>query len=454
MTRVADIIAKKRDGAPLTNEEISAFVAGYTRGDVPDYQAAAWLMAVYLRGMDARETADLTGAMAESGARLDLSGLNKGVTLDKHSSGGVGDKTSLVVVPIWASLGVPVCKMSGRGLGHTGGTLDKLESVPGFRVALTMDEMRDQVARVGACLASQTEDLAPADKKLYALRDATATVGSLPLIVSSILSKKLAGGADAFVFDVKVGSGALVPTPDAARELAGLLVAGAQAHNKQAVALLTDMDQPLGTTIGNALEVREAIETLTPPSGENGDNLVSPRFRELCVALAGEGLALAGRAETAEAGRTLAVATLADGRALAAFVALVAAQTDGDTARAQALVRDPARFLQQAPEVVTVSAEQNGWVAGIQARTLGEIVVRLGGGRARKEDAVDYRVGLVVRAPVGTHVQAGDTLAEVHAALPGAADEARAAVLAAFFLQNAPVSPAPLVLGRVPPPAP
>ena len=446
--RLTDIIAKKRDGLALSADEIAFFVQAYTNGDAPDYQAAAWLMAVYLRGMDAHETAALTRAMADSGARLDLSGVANGrVTLDKHSTGGVGDKTSLVVVPIWASLGVPVCKMSGRGLGHTGGTLDKLESISGFRVALSAQEMIAQVGRVGACLAGQTADLAPADRKLYALRDATATVGSLPLIVGSILSKKLAGGADAFVFDVKVGRGALVPGLDGARSLAALLVAGAAAQGKRAVALLSDMDAPLGNTIGNALEVREAIETLTP--GGDG-SLVASRFRELCLALAAEGLVLAGRAADLETARALAAAALDDGRARDAFVALVAAQTDGDESAARALASDPANRLPKAPVVLTVLAARDGFVTGVEARVLGEAVVRLGGGRTRKEDAVDHRVGVRLHASIGTPVHAGVTvLADIHAATNENARAEYAAVAAAFTVQDVAGDLPPLIWERV-----
>ncbi len=445
--RLPDIIAKKRDGGVLSANEIAYFVQTYTRGDAPDYQAAALLMAVYLNGMDAYETAALTRAMADSAVRLDLSGIANGrVTLDKHSTGGVGDKTSLVVVPIWAGLGVPVCKMSGRGLGHTGGTLDKLESIPGFRVALSAEEMVSQVARVGACLAGQTADLAPADRKLYALRDATATVGSLPLIVSSILSKKLAGGADAFVFDVKVGRGALVPGLDGARQLAAQLVAGATAQGKKSVALLTDMDAPLGNTIGNALEVREAIETLAPGGGP----LASPRFRELCLALAAEGLVLAGRAPDPVAARILAAAALDDGRARDAFVALVAAQTNGDEEAARALVDDPAGRLPAAPVVLPVMAAQSGGVAAVDARALGEAVIHLGGGRMRKEDAVDHRVGVRLHASVGTIVQAGvSALADIHAATNEAARNVQAAVAAAFDIQQAATVALPLVWERI-----
>ena len=430
--RIQDIIARKRDGAVLSADEIAFFVRSYTAGELPDYQASALLMAIYLRGMDAAETAALTGAMVDSGRRLDLSPLPH-PTLDKHSTGGVGDKTSLVVVPILAAAGVPVCKMSGRGLGHTGGTLDKLESIPGFRVDLSPDEMLAQVRQVGACLAGQTTEIAPADKKLYALRDATSTVGSLPLIVSSILSKKLAGGADAFLFDVKVGSGALLPTAEAARELARALVAGARAHGRPAVALLTDMDQPLGDTIGNALEVREAILTLTPGAGN-----VSPRFRELCLTLAAEGLHLAGRGEP----RAEAERVLRDGSALRVFRAIVEAQ-GGDVS----VVDDPDR-LPRAPHVLSVPAPARGTISAINAAELGTAVIELGGGRARKEDVIDHAVGLVIRRHVGARVDEGTVLAEIHAVSVAQAAGALPRVAAAFRIGPHPVSEPPLVLGR------
>ncbi len=435
--RIQDIIARKRDGGTLSPEEIRYFVAAYTAGDLPDYQASALLMAIYLRGMDMGETAALTAAMADSGQRLDLSSL-PGPTLDKHSTGGVGDKASLVVVPILAAAGIPVCKMSGRGLGHTGGTLDKLESIPGFRVGLSPAEMMAQVARVGACLAGQTEDVAPADKKLYALRDATATVGSLPLIVGSILSKKLAGGADAFVFDVKVGSGALVASEAAARELARALVRGAASHGKQAVALLTDMDEPLGDTIGNALEVREAIATLTP-----GTAGVSSRFRDLCLTLAAEGLALAGRATAASGdAHALAQKLLEEGKAREVFRAIVEAQ-NGDTR----VVDNPDR-LPRAPLIVPVEAQAAGYVARIDAAALGGVVVALGGGRARKEDAIDYGVGIVLHRHVGDAVENGTVLAEMHVAASAQAQALRSQVASAFSITERAVSRPPLIIGR------
>ena len=408
---MTDLIAAKRDGSALSAAQIAYFVDGFTSGDIPDYQASALLMAIYLKGMTPRETADLTGAMAQSGQMLDLSGLPKGrPTLDKHSTGGVGDKTSLVVVPILAAAGVLVCKMSGRGLGHTGGTLDKLEAIPGFRIDLTPQEMREQVARVGACLAGQTGDLAPADKKIYALRNATATVGSLPLIVSSILSKKLAGGAQAFLFDVKMGSGALMETEAEARNLAQALVDGAEANGRQAVAVLSDMSEPLGETVGNALEVGEAIATLTPGTHLSA---ATKRFQELCVFLANEGLRLVGSHADAEQ-------LLTSGAAKQNFREIVKAQ-GGDVSFV-----DAPQKLPRAPVVLPVPAPQTGIVAAWKTAELGQTVVALGGGRVRKTDTINPAVGLVMAARVGQTLQKGEPLASVHAQTE---DAARAAIV-------------------------
>ncbi len=431
-----EIIANKRDGHALTRAQIDAFVHGFTRGDVPDYQASALLMAIYLRGMNDQETADLTDAMARSGQMLDLSVLPVGKpTLDKHSTGGVGDKTSLVVVPLLAAAGISVCKMSGRGLGHTGGTLDKLESIPGFRVDLTPDEMLAEVANVGACLAGQTGDLAPADKKIYALRDATATVGSLPLIVSSILSKKLAGGAQSFLFDVKAGSGALMETVEDARNLAQSLVNGAEANGRRAIAVLSDMSQPLGETVGNALEVAEAIRVLTP-----GATLgpASARFRDLCLALTAEGLRLTGIDGNVE---TL----LQSGAALRSFRAIVEAQ-HGDVS----VVDNPA-LLPRAPVVVDVPAPQGGTIAAWNAAELGQTVVGLGGGRVRKEDSIDPAVGLVMAVSIGQSVQSGEPLAYVHARDEQSAQVAVERVLSAcsFAQAGETVAEPPLIIEKI-----
>ena len=422
---IPEIIAKKRDGGALSAAEITFFVDGYTKGAVPDYQAAALLMAIYLRGMDGAETAALTAAMAGSGQQLDLSDLPQ--ALDKHSTGGVGDKASLIVVPILAAAGVPVCKMSGRGLGHTGGTLDKLEAISGLSVALSPEQMRAQVHALGACLAGQTETLAPADKKLYALRDATATVACLPLIVSSILSKKLAGGAPAFLFDVKVGSGALMKTQADALALAEALVAGSIANGRRATALVTDMSQPLGRTIGNALEVKEAMELL-----ENPDS-ADPRLLELCLRLSAEGIALA-QGISVEVGREQAESSLKSGGALDKFQALIAAQ-GGDIAHG----------LPEAPIVVPVTALAAGTIQAMKTQALGELVVRLGGGRATKEASIDPAVGLELQVTIGQRVEVGQVLAFVHAQTPEAAEQAIMAVQAAILLGGNSQTAPPLV---------
>ena len=423
---MTEIIAKKRDGATLTPAEIDFFVKGYTHSAIPDYQAAALLMAIYIRGMNADETAALTAAMANSGNRLDLSDLPG--ALDKHSTGGVGDKTSLIVVPILAAAGVPVCKMSGRGLGHTGGTLDKLEAIPGLTVSLSPEQMLAQVRTVGACLAGQTETLAPADKKLYALRDATATVACLPLIVSSILSKKLAGGAPAFVFDVKVGSGALMKTEADAQALAEALVAGSVANGRRATALVTDMSEPLGRTIGNALEVREALELLENPTQ------AAPRLLELCLTLAAEGIALA-QGVTATVARARAEATVASGEAAAKLRALIEAQ-GGCLAKG----------LPEAPVVQPIVARSAGTIQAIETQLLGELVVQLGGGRTKKEDVIDPSVGLELFVGVGDAVAVGQTLGQVHAKTQRAADETQSAVLGALQLGSQPAKLLPLIL--------
>ncbi|MBC8135815.1 MAG: thymidine phosphorylase [Fibrella sp.] len=435
-----EVIAKKRDGRELTGEEISGFVSGYVRGDVADYQASAFLMATYLRGMSGAETAALTQAMAHSGETLDLvaGGIPADApTTDKHSTGGVGDKTSLIVVPLLAAAGAFVCKMSGRGLGHTGGTLDKLESIPGFRIGLSPEEMIRQVKQIGACLAGQTDTLAPADKKLYALRDATATVGCLPLIVSSILSKKLAGGAKSFLFDVKVGDGALVRTLEEAQTLAQALVAGALANGRDATAVLSDMDAPLGYAVGNALEIEEAVKLLSPMIPETQKN---SRLQEVCLTLTGEALALCGIAPSPEAGRDRAKALLTSGAGLDKLREIISAQ--GGDAR---IVDDPRLALPQAPVQKTFLADRAGFVQTISARQIGEAVVRLGGGRERKEDEIDPSVGIVLMKSVGDTVDVGEAIAIIHANSTPHAEDASAALRKAVTLGDAPVERSPLI---------
>jgi pyrimidine-nucleoside phosphorylase len=438
--RIQDIIAKKRDGNPLSPEEIDWFVTGYTRGDtVADYQAAALLMAIYLRGMNEAETARLTAAMAASGQVLDLShSVSPGTpTLDKHSTGGVGDKTTLVVVPILAAAGIAVCKMSGRGLGHTGGTLDKLESIPGFRVNLSPGEMIRQVATVGACLAGQTGDLAPADKKLYALRDATATVGSLPLIVGSILSKKLAGGASSFLFDVKVGGGALMKTQAEAEALAQALVEGARQNGRQAVAVLSDMSQPLGRAVGNALEIREAVEALTPGID------VDSRFRQLCLSLASEGLLLAGLAQSDTESVAKAKELVQSGAALEKFRQIIVAQ-GGDSSFSD----DLEDALPKAPVIQDIPSLRGGHVTAVDAEEIGNIAVALGGGRARKEDEIDHAVGIVVKTSIGSQISTGDPLAEIHARTKEQASALSSRLQAAYRIDDKNVS-SPTLIYRI-----
>jgi pyrimidine-nucleoside phosphorylase len=398
--RAVDVIAKKRDKQELTRSEIEYFVRGYTAGEIPDYQAAAWAMAVLLNGMTSRETTDLTLAMAHSGETLDLSQIVP-IALDKHSTGGVGDKTTLVVEPIVAACDLPVGKMSGRGLGFSGGTLDKMESIPGYRTNLTTKEFLHQLAEDGLVLTGQTADLAPADGKLYALRDVTATVQSMPLIASSVMSKKIAAGAQAIVLDVKVGLGAFMQTLDEARSLARLMVDIAQLADRKAVALLSDMNQPLGHAVGNALEVREAIDTLLGGGPED--------FREHCLEVASHMLVLGGKAETDTLGRKLAQEALVNRTAWERFKRLVSSQ-GGDVR----YVEEPQR-LPRAPLIRTLESTETGYISRIDARVVGETAVTLGAGRARKGDPIDHAVGIQILHKVGDYVRAGQPLFIVHA---------------------------------------
>ena len=399
--RMSDLIVKKRDGGMLTTEEIRFMIEGFTNGSIPDYQMSAMTMAIYFRGMDRRETLDLTMAMMHSGETLDLSGIS-GVKADKHSTGGVGDKTSLVLVPMVASLGVKMAKMSGRGLGHTGGTLDKLESFPGFNIRIPMEEFLHNVETVGMVIAGQTADLDPADKKLYALRDVTGTVPSIPLIVSSIMSKKLAAGADVIVLDVKCGSGSFMKTEADAKELATEMVEIGKLAGKKTVAVITDMDEPLGNAVGNALEVKEAIAALR---GEHPGELV-----ELCLTLGACILTAAGIAPDDAAARAMLEGTIADGSALKKLAEFVAAQ-DGDPQSVYDLSMLPA-----APVQMEVPASADGYVSHIAASDVGMVSMHLGGGRATKESEIDLSVGVVLHKKVGDSVAAGESLATIHAA--------------------------------------
>lgn len=426
--RAVEIIEKKRDGLALSAGEIRFFVEGFTRGEIPDYQAAAFLMAVYFQGMTPQETADLTMAMARSGRVLDLHDIAP-VVVDKHSTGGVGDKVSLVVVPLVAAAGLPVGKMSGRGLSFTGGTIDKLESIRGLRVELTVEEFRAQLRRVGAVLCGQSADLAPADGKFYALRDVTGTVPSIPLIAASIMSKKIAAGADAIVLDVKVGNGAFMKTLDQARALARLMVDIGSRLGRRMVAVIADMNQPLGHAVGNALEVGEAIATL------RGDG--PPDFREHCLAIAAHMLQLGGRAASGAEGRRLAEETLASGAAWEKFRALVAAQ-GGDVRQ----IEEPER-LPRARWVREIPAPADGYLAEVRAYEVGMAAVVLGAGRARKGEPIDPAVGVIVHHKVGDAVRRGEPLFTVHANDAGRLAEAEAWLARAVRIQEEPASPLP-----------
>lgn len=435
--RPVDIIAKKRDGQALTDDEITQFVSGYTVGDIPDYQAAAFLMAVYLRGMSRSETVALTLAMARSGHMLDLSDITD-YAVDKHSSGGVGDKTTLVVLPLVASMGVPVAKMSGRGLGFSGGTLDKLESIAGFNVNLRDADFKALARQEGIVLAGQTGELAPADGKLYALRDVTATVSSVPLIASSIMSKKLASGANGMVLDVKWGNGAFMETLDAARQLAETMVKIGVDAGRDVVALLSDMNQPLGRAVGNALEVAEAIDALQDRGPID--------LREHCLTVAAHMVRLAGRGHRwtdIDAVRQTLEERLEDGSAFAAFRRMVTAQ-GGDVA----MVDDPAR-LPQAHLQGVLSAQEDGYVSKVSALDIARAANALGAGREKKGDPVDHAVGVIVDVNVGDQVKRGQELLTLHANSEDRLQEAQELVSAAIAIQSAAVEPLPLFYGVI-----
>ena len=414
MIHPAELIERKRNGEELPAGDIAELVLGYARGEIPDYQLAAFCMAVHFRGMTPAETYALTDAMIRSGRTLDLGAALGRKVVDKHSTGGVGDKTTIAVAPIVAACGVPVGKMSGRGLGHTGGTLDKLESIPGFQVDLTVDAFVAQVKQVGLAIIGQTDDLVPADKQLYALRDVTATVDILPLIASSIMSKKIAGGADAIVLDVKVGDGAFMKTLQDARALAETMLELGRHADREVVCLLTDMDQPLGAAVGNALEIVEARATVM---GEGPADLT-----ELVLDACARLLALSDLDVDVDEGRHRAEAAVADGSALATYERWIRAQ-GGDP--------NPV-VLPRAPVVLPVTAAIPGSVTRLGAIAVGVAALRLGAGRRAKGDAIDHAVGIVCHAKRGAGVKAGDLLAEVHAADEASGMEAVAAVLAAY----------------------
>ena len=427
--RAVDIIIKKRDKAELSREEIEFFIKGFVAGDVPDYQASAFAMAVLLNGMTPRETTDLTLTMAHSGHILDLSDVVD-IAVDKHSSGGVGDKTTLTVLPTVAACGLSAGKMSGRGLGFSGGTLDKLESIPGYRVDLTTDEFKRQLKEKGVVLTGQSLDLAPADGKMYALRDVTGTVQSIPLIASSIMCKKIAAGAQAIVLDVKTGLGAFMETLDEARILARTMTDIGRLAGREVVALLSDMNQPLGCAVGNSLEVVEAIEALK--GGGPAD------FREHCLHVSAHMLVLGRRAKDLEQGRAMAEKAIADGSAFEKFRVLVQAQ-GGDVS----YVDDVSKFP-RAKFVEVVLAPRSGTISQVQARSVGEAAVTLGAGRAKKSDAVDHAVGFVIHKKVGDRVGRGEPLFTIHANDEAKLAEAREAVLSAHAFSDTDVPPLPL----------
>lgn len=396
---MVDIIEKKRDGKELSTEEIQFFVKGYTEGTIPDYQAASLLMAIYFQDMTERERTDLTMAMVESGDTIDLSPI-QGIKCDKHSTGGVGDKVTICLSPMVAACGVPVAKMSGRGLGHTGGTIDKLESIPGFKVELTSEQFIKQVNDIKMAVVSQSGNLTPADKKIYALRDVTGTVPSIPLIASSIMSKKIASGADAIVLDVKVGEGAFMKTVEEAEELAHAMVKIGNRVGRKTIAILSDMSQPLGYAVGNALEVKEAIDVLKGHGPED--------VKELCLTLGSQMVLLSGKAQSIEEARKKLEEVLNNGKALETFKAFVASQ-GGDPS-----ITEHPDLLPQAKYKVDVPAQEAGYIKKIIANEIGVAAMLLGAGRETKDSEIDLSVGIVLNKKVGDHVEKGESLATIH----------------------------------------
>lgn len=433
--RTVDLITRKRDGHSLSEEEIEFLIKQYTLNQIPDYQMAAWAMAVYFQGMTKEETQALTKAMIQSGETIDLSHI-EGIIVDKHSTGGVGDTTTLVLAPLVAAAGIPVGKMSGRGLGHTGGTLDKLETIPGMRIDLDIQEFIDQVNRIGVSIVGQTGNLVPADKKLYALRDVTGTVESLPLIAASIMSKKLAAGADAIVLDVKTGSGAFMKTKEDAFALARIMVEIGEGLGHPTVALITDMEQPLGCAVGNALEVKEAIRTL---QGKGPKDLT-----ELCLTLGSHLLVLAGRAATLQEGRKLLETLLDSGAGLEKFAQLIEAQGGNPK------VVDNLDLLPTAPVILPVYSREEGYVNLIDCRGVGHIAMILGAGRAKMDDQIDPAVGLEVIKKIGDPAAKGEVLAYVHAPNEEIGQTAIERVLNCFQIAQQPPSIPPLIHGQIP----
>ena len=429
-----ELIRKKRDGGRLTRDELEYLISGAVDGSIPDYQITAFLMAVYFQGMDDHETADLTDVMAHSGAMNDLSDM-PGYPVDKHSTGGVGDTTSLVLIPLLAAAGLTVAKLSGRALGHTGGTIDKLESIPGFRTDLSRAEFLSLVRRTGLALADHTADMVPADRILYELRDVTATVESLPLIVSSIMSKKIAGGARGIVLDVKTGAGAFLPELEESRKLARSLVSIGVKLGRRISALITDMSQPLGHMVGNALEVREAIDTL---NGHGPDDL-----EELCCALGAELLVFSGKETDRNQAKETLRKLLHDGSALGKFRTLVKNQ-GGDTR----VIDDPT-LLPQARNKVEVRADKRGTVGELNALAIGKAAGLLGAGRMTKDDKIDPAVGIEVVRKIGDRVNAGDVLAILYVNDQANLEQAKDMVTSAYRIVDKPVTPPPLIYERI-----
>lgn len=423
--RMVDIIEKKRDGKELTTQEINFFIEGYTKGDIPDYQASALAMAIYFQDMNDHERADLTRAMVNSGDTIDLSSIH-GIKVDKHSTGGVGDTTTLVLAPLVASLGIPVAKMSGRGLGHTGGTIDKLESIKGFHVELTKEQFIDLVNRDKIAVMSPSGNLTPADKKLYALRDVTGTVNSIPLIASSIMSKKIAAGADAIVLDVKTGDGAFMKTEKDAEELAHAMVRIGNRVGRKTVAVISDMSQPLGFAVGNALEVKEAIETLQGNGPEDLTNLV--------LTLGSQMVMLAQKAQTAQEAKSMLLNAIRSGRAITKFKEFLENQ-GGDSS----IVDDTAR-LPQAKYKIELPAPKSGFISRLTADEIGIASMLLGAGRATKDDTIDLAVGIVLHKKVGDEVKCGESLLTIHSNRENI-EEVKEKLYSSIFIDSSAVKP-------------
>lgn len=431
--RMVDVIEKKRDGHELTKEEIAFVINGFTQGTIPDYQMSAFQMAVYFQGMTAEETAEFTMAMVESGDQVDLSEI-AGVKVDKHSTGGVGDTTTLVLAPLVAALEIPVAKMSGRGLGHTGGTLDKLESIPGFHVEITEQEFFNLVNKHNIAVIGQSGNITPADKKIYGLRDVTGTVNSIPLIASSIMSKKIAAGSDAIVLDVKVGAGAFMKDLPMAQDLATAMVQIGNNVGRQTMAVISDMNQPLGYAIGNALEVKEAVETL---QGKGPEDL-----HELCLTLGSHMVLLAGKAETTEEAREMLEEVIINGKALEVFKLFLHAQ-GGDTSVIDDLTKLPTASYQ-----VDVSAKEAGYVAQITADEIGNAAMILGAGRATKESVIDLAVGLVLHKKIGDQVEVGESIVTIHSNTEDV-ESVKEKIYHAYQMSTTQVAPATLIHGEI-----